>query len=82
MNVKNLIGLESQEKFSKLSRMFLICQKSWNFLFRMISGCFGSSILEKLGKLRTNFHPFQATPGYRPFIIHTLTYMTIIFIVK
>ena len=30
-------------------------------LHRMISGCYGSSILEKLGKLRINFHAFQAT---------------------
>ena len=31
MNVKNLIGLEAQEKkFSKLSMIFLTCQKSWN----------------------------------------------------
>ena len=53
MNVKNLIGLEAQEKkFSKLSMIFLTCQKSWNFLRRMISGCYGSSSLEKLGKLR------------------------------
>ena len=62
MNVKNLIGLEAQEKkFSKLSMIFLTCQKSWNFLHRMISGCYGSSTLEKLGKLRINFHAFQAT---------------------
>ena len=62
MNVKNLTGLEAQEKkFSKLSMIFLTCQKSWNFLHRMISGCYGSSTLEKLGKLRINFHAFQAT---------------------
>ena len=62
MNVKNLIGLEAQEKkFSKPSMIFLKCQKSWNFLHRMISGCYGSSTLEKLGKLRINFHAFQAT---------------------
>ena len=64
MNVKNLTGLEAQEKkFSKLSMIFLTCQKSWNFLHRMISGCYGSSTLEleKLGKRRINFHAFQAT---------------------
>ena len=55
MNVKNLIGLEAQEKFfSKLCMIFLMCH-------RMISGCYGSSTLEKLGKLRINFHAFQAT---------------------
>ena len=27
----------------------------------MISGCYGPSTLEKLGKLRINFHAFQAT---------------------
>ena len=31
------------------------------FLQRMISGCYGSSTLEKLGKLRINFHALQAT---------------------
>ena len=63
MNIKSLIGLEAQKKkkFSKLSMIFLTCLKSWNFLHRMISGCYGSSTLEKLGKLRINFHAFQAT---------------------
>ena len=62
MNVKNLIGLEAQEKkFCKLFMIFLTCQKSWNFLHRMISGCFSSSTLEKLGEVRINFHAFQAT---------------------
>ena len=41
--------------------IFFTCLKSWNFLNRMISGCYGSSTLEKLGKLRINFHAFQAT---------------------
>ena len=48
MNVKTLIGLEAQEQFSNLSMIFLTCQKSWNFLHRMISVCHGSSTLEKL----------------------------------
>ena len=61
MNAKNLIGLEALEIFFfKLSMIFLTCQKSWNFLHRMISG-HGSSTQEKLGKLRINFHTFQAT---------------------
>ena len=50
-----------KKKFSKLSMIFLTCLKSWNSSHRVISGCYGSSTLEKLGKLRINFRAFEAT---------------------
>ena len=63
MNVKNLTGLEAQEKkFSKLSMIFLTCQKSWNFLRRMISGCYGSIFHTR--KARKAKNQFPCFPGY------------------